>query len=451
MTHEAGNEKGARRGRRPKTTPELPNLAHKLRAVVRHALPDFSKWLGNMPDTRNALRICYPVGTVLWTGILALLCGARSRRDFGAASATPAYLANLNRLTGSVQEAVPHPDTLVYLMERLSSEALATLSTKCVHTLMRNRVLDKGRVRGHYLIAIDGTGVLSFGDRHCATCLTQKHENGRVTYYHTVLEAKLVTPDGLAFSVGSEFVENADPNASKQDCELKALYRLLPRLKAQFPRTRICVLLDSLYVNDQVLKLCEKHGWRYMITFKEGAAPAAYADFQTLLRLQKENRLTVNRGKETQHLAWVTGLSWQGRHPNVLQCLVKRNTGAETRFVWLTNLELTPRNVETIANDGGRCRWKIENQGFNAQKNGEFHIEHPFGCQGQAWKNFYLLAQVAHLLQQLLYRWRALRVVRQYLGAVYRFIQKIAYDMRTLMPPDEDTVEPAFQLRLDTS
>ncbi|OQC19227.1 MAG: hypothetical protein BWX69_02161 [Planctomycetes bacterium ADurb.Bin069] len=42
-------------------------------------------------------------------------------------------------------------------------------------------------------------------------------------------------------------------------------------------------------------------------------------------------------------------------------------------------------------------------------------------------------------------------MVRQYLGAVYRFIQKIAYDMRTLMPPDEDTVEPAFQLRLDTS
>ena len=78
-------------------------------------------------------------------------------------------------------------------------------------------------------------------------------------------------------------------------------------------------------------------------------------------------------------------------------------------------------------------------------------IEHPLGCQGHAWKNFYLLAQVAHVLQQLMYRWRALRVAREYLGAVYRFIAKFAQDMRTLMPPGEDTVEPAFQLRLDAS
>ncbi len=419
--------------------------------MVRHALPDFNKWLGNVPDARNVLRIYYPVQKLLWTTILVFLCGARSRRDFRARSATPEYLVNLNWLTGTVQETVPHPDTLVYLLERLPSEALAALPARCVHTLMRSRVLDDGRLLGHYLIAIDGTGILSFDDRHCATCLTQEHENGTTTYYHTVLEAKLVTPDGLVFSVGSEFVENADPNATKQDCELKALYRLLPRLKEQFPRARICLLLDSLYANEPVLKLCEQSGWQYMITFKEGSAPAAYADFETLLRIQNDNRLTVSHGEETQHLAWVTGLSWQKQHCNVLQCRVVRNTGSETCFVWLTNLDPNPRNVETVANDGGRCRWKIENEGFNAQKNGEFHIEHPFGCQGHAWKNLYSLAQVAHLLQQLLYRWRALRAVRKCVGAVYRFFQRFAHDMGTLKPPGQDTVEPAFQLRLDAS
>jgi hypothetical protein len=188
-----------------------------------------------------------------------------------------------------------------------------------------------------------------------------------------------------------------------------------------------------------------------MITFKEGSAPAAYADSQTLLRIQKDNRLTVTHGKETQDLAWVTRLSWQKHHCNVLQCRVVRNRGSETCFVWLTDLELNPRNVETVANDGGRCRWKIENEGFNAQKNGAFHIEHPFGCRGQAWKNFYSLAQVAHLLQQLMYWWRALRATREYLGAIYHFIAKIAHDMRSLMPPDEATIESAFQLRLDTT
>jgi hypothetical protein len=40
---------------------------------------------------------------------------------------------------------------------------------------------------------------------------------------------------------------------------------------------------------------------------------------------------------------------------------------------------------------------------------------------------------------------------RECVGAAYRFIRKFAQDMCTLMPPGEDTVEPAFQLRLDAS
>jgi hypothetical protein len=451
MANEAGNEKGARCGRRPEKPPELPNLARKLRMVVRHEFPEFGNWLGNVPDPRNALRIYYPLKTLLWTTILAFICGARSRRDFRAKSATAEFLANSNWQLDSSDAAVPHPDTLVYLLKRLKSQELATLPVGCVHTLMRNRVLDESRLEGHYLVAIDGTGILSSSKKHCDACLTQVHKNGTTTYHHMVLEAKLVTPGGLAFSVGTEFVENAKPKATKQDCELRALYRLLPRLKERFPRARICLLLDSLYANDPVLKLCEKYGWKYTITFKEGSAPAAYADFQTLRRLQNGNRLTIDRGEEMQQIEWVNGLVWEKHRCNVLRCKVSRRNGVTTDFVWLTNFDLHPRNVEAVANYGGRCRWKIENEGFNAQKNGEFHIEHPFGRQGEAWKNFYLLAQVAHLLLQLMYWWRALRAAREYLGAVYRFIAKIAEHMRTQMPPDEAMLQPAFQLRLDTT
>jgi len=31
-----------------------------------------------------------------------------------------------------------------------------------------------------------------------------------------------VTANGFAFSLATEFIENSDPGASKQDCELKA-------------------------------------------------------------------------------------------------------------------------------------------------------------------------------------------------------------------------------------
>ena len=34
-------------------------------------------------------------------------------------------------------------------------------------------------------------------------------------------------------------------------------------------------------------------------------------------------------------------------------------------------------NFLEISNHGGRLRWKIENEGFNVQKNGGFGLEHP--------------------------------------------------------------------------
>ena len=39
------------------------------------------------------------------------------------------------------------------------------------------------------------------------------------------------------------------------------------------------------------------------------------------------------------------------------------------RFQWITNIELTKRNLEEMIK-AGRGRWKIENEGFNNQKNG---------------------------------------------------------------------------------
>ena len=44
-------------------------------------------------------------------------------------------------------------------------------------------------------------------------------------------------------------------------------------------------------------------------------------------------------------------------------------------FQWLTNIELTKKNLEEMI-EAGRGRWKIENEGFNNQKNGIYDIEH---------------------------------------------------------------------------
>ena len=58
--------------------------------------------------------------------------------------------------------------------------------------------------------------------------------------------------------------------------------------------------------------------------------------------------------------------------------------------------------VTTLANEGGRIRWKIENEGFNVQKNGGFNLEHAYTRDPVASKVFYFLLQIAHLIAQLI-------------------------------------------------
>ena len=54
-----------------------------------------------------------------------------------------------------------------------------------------------------------------------------------------------------------------------------------------------------------------------------------------------------------------------------------------------------------LANQGGRLRWKIENEGFNVQKNGGFALAHPYSQDETAGKIFYFLLQMAYLIFQL--------------------------------------------------
>lgn len=88
-------------------------------------------------------------------------------------------------------------------------------------------------------------------------------------YYHPGLEAKLVTANGFAFSLMTEFIENTNLSADKQDCELKALYRLARRMKARFPRLPICLLLDGLYAGGPTFPLCQDYDWKYLIILRE--------------------------------------------------------------------------------------------------------------------------------------------------------------------------------------
>ena len=434
------------------------NLLNGLGKTVTHFFPKLREWIASLDDTRRQELCTYDRRFLTWMGLLVFVLKLGSRRRIGFELNTAEALANLNRLSGTKQETVAHHDTVDHFLGHVHpTEFEIKVRRNAVQRLIRMKALDHARLFGHFLIVLDGTGMLVFHKRHCEHCL-QQTVNGKTIYYHHVLEAKLVTPEGIVISVGSEFIENADPHATKQDCELKAFVRLARRLKRDFPQLLICLLLDGLYANGTVMDLCRQNHWKFIITFKEGSLPAVWQDYQALLRLCPQNRKIVQTADgRRQEFAWVRDLSYvddQGRQQtfHAFQCR-EENADGQQFFAWMTNFTVRAENVSALANRGGRLRWKIENEGFNIQKNGGFGLEHAYSYGNWQIKNLYILMQLAHLLLQLLERGHLLAAdCRQLYGSLQIMGRRLSEALRNYLLPAE-ALDPAVRIRvrLDSS
>jgi hypothetical protein len=386
-------------GRKQKERPADGEVGCIIGVCIRHYFPDFNKNLKNIPDFRSEDMSTYSVVHLLYLGLLMFFGHCGSRRQLRHESKTKAFHKNLLTLIDEDEEHVADPDTMNYFLERLESCHLEEITSSLTHSLIRKRVLDRYRFEDQWRVALDATKIYNFKERHCPFCTQVEHSDGNISYFHYVLEAKLVAGD-FCFSLGTEFIENPDEPFDKQDCELKPAYRLLPKLKDKFPRLPICLLTDALYLNQNIIDICEKFNWSYFITFKEGAASVLIDQALTKIELKPENSCEYKKGSIHKNYSWATDLEFKGHTVHALFCEgIEHQT--EKKFAFVTDLRPNKENVRMFVNQGGRTRWKIENQGFNSQKNNGFELTHTYGLNDNAWKNYYFLAQIAHTLQQL--------------------------------------------------
>lgn len=93
-------------------------------------------------------------------------------------------------------------------------------------------------------------------------------------------------------------------------------------------------------------------------------------------------------------------MAYNKRTVNLLETKLETEDGKSKEYVFITDLKITKKNVEKLI-AAGRSRWKIENQGFNQQKNIRYHIEHVNSHDYTALKNHYLLVQITDMIVQL--------------------------------------------------
>lgn len=389
--------------------------------------PVRKRWDG-LPDPRKPESpedVDYSVGSLVFLCVLMFACRLGARRQVRFELFTT-FLVDLYKVLFDV-DSVPHGDTMNGVLCGLPFDGVQEIVTGMAETLIDKKVLYPHRLfERYYVVAVDATGMLVYRYPHCPHCLRSTH-HGETIYYHPVLEAKLVTPTGLVFSLLSEFIENPedDPAKSdkerKQDCELKAFYRLAARLHTRFPRLPLLLAMDGLYAVGPVFGLCRRYGWKYTITLTDDQLASVNEEFESLAKASPEDRLSWRMGREReihQRFRWVNDIVYvdserREHRLSVLECIDTRpgehREHKTTKFKWVTNVPVSKTNVVPLADEGGRLRWKIENEGFNVQKNGGYNLEHAYTENEHGMKIYYLLLQVAHLLMQLMEKGSLLR------------------------------------------
>ncbi len=455
---------------RNKPVPE-PVTAAAFLLSIKHCLPELPQWLKQVKDPRKRLDACtYSIEEIIMLALVMLCCQCGSRRQLDRDSNREQFLLNFRMLLGDDEAAVTCADNMNRVLSMVAPSELHKLAVRCTKALNRRKVLRKFKCDGMVVIAVDGTQMLKFNERHCKHCLTRELSNGKTQYYHYVLAAKIVTPIGLVLPAAFEFVENPSGKFDKQDCETKAFRRLAPRMNRLLKGFQILLVGDGLYANEPVMEICERFGWSYMATLKDASLPT----LQEQVARAKQKRPVVDSSgrprlkatcgqvqeedpdtKLTRTVRWITPLRYHGKIVHWIEMEERGPDGVGYHNVWVTDVKPNQATVMALAK-AGRLRWKIENEGINTQKTGGYEMEHGYGVKRHAWKNYYLLLQIAQLLNDM-YRLGDLPAkltadLRSTFAAIYgslrNFAKRLMESLRNdLIRPDAGPDPGSIQIR----
>ena len=384
-------------------------LTNIIRKTINNFFPDFFDRIREIEDFRKKSE--YKLTELITACIAMFLFKEGSRNALNNDRDEENFKVNYENL---FHMRLPHMDTVDNVMRQLKESELEKLKTDMIRNLLHKKSLHKFRFLGRFfVVAVDGTGIHTFSERHCDQCLTKTSKNGKTTYFHNVLEAKLICSNGFSISLATEWIENPIGDFDKQDCERKAFKRLSEKIKKSFPRLPICITADGLYPSQPFFNICRKNNWHFIVTFKEGNLPSVWEKVRSLsgtVLIGNRNETIIHPGKKvTSAFRWINGIDYNGYKLNWLECAestestesIKTKKVETLCFVHLTDIAVSRDNVSEISRTG-RLRWKIENEGFNTQKNHGYNLQHKYSRSSYiASKNYYQCLQIAHLINQL--------------------------------------------------
>lgn len=286
---------------------------------------------------------------------------------------------NLSSLFG-IREA-PSDTYMREQLDEIDPRLLRSIFTGIFKEAQRGKLLEEYRFLNGYLLALDGTQIFESEDVHCEHCCRKEHKDGRITYHHNILAGAIVSPGKpQVIPLCPEPITKQD-GSSKNDCERNASYRFLADLKREHSHLELTIVCDALSANAPYVNKLRDLGYDFILNIK----PDGNRSLFNWVRGIPLDDLKMDVGKNRYHFRFLNDVplndTKQAPTVNFLECDVVEFAGKKEirkHFTWVTSHKISKENVYQLM-QGGRARWKIENETFNTLKNQGYQFEHNFG------------------------------------------------------------------------
>lgn len=357
-------------------------------------------------DGRQAAKVEHSIRDTVMSGIAMMYFQAGSLLQFQRQLELKTRRSNLSTMFGVDQ--VPSDTQMREILDEVPSEAARPAFRKYFARLQRGKYLERFQIfPGQYLCSLDGSQYFGSEKVSCPHCLVKEHKSGTTSYSHLILQATIIHPgQKQVIPFMPEEICNED-GTTKQDCEINAAKRILPKIRKEHPFIDLIINGDGLYSKQPMFELLAELTMHGIFVAKEDDHKPLFEWVSEQRKLGEVARFDVVDEKNRKHrYEWINAVPLNGRQDSILVNFFRYEIivdGEVTyKSAWVTDLEVTKQNVDTMVK-AGRARWKIENECFNTLKNQGYQLEHNFGHgQKNLSFNFFLFNLLAFFIHQIL-------------------------------------------------
>ena len=438
------------------------NTTEVFTKTIFHYVPKILKYIDEIKEPRK--RHDYSMRYLIMSEMLMFLSEGKSQRFTETAFEETKYLENISKITKEEIKKIPDAEIYTNVFSRIEKEEMEKFQYKINYQMIRNKIYEESKILGKYNLVLDGTRFQKAHYEINKEWLKETIE-GKTIWYISMLELKLVAHN-MAISIMNEMIKNEDKkneneteeeikNKSieevKQDCELNASKRMIPRFRKIYPRLPVRIIADSLYPSMGLIEICEEENIEYIFVLKDKKIPTLLTEFLALVSLPTGNREIIETNEKIVLTLWENNIDYRGKKINVIRQITKnKETKKYSKWMWITNREITRKNLYKIIYCA-KLRDYIENQGFREQKiTSGIDLEHVYSKDIKAIKVIYTIIQITHLMLQIIEHTDICGDFNKKYGSVKVFRRKF-YAHLTEQTLNIELIQIKIQIRFDKS